>query len=397
MGSEMRAMTLERPTTSALLRTLGIALACTLLVAATLRAQQTPATTAAGQSLFDGRTLDGWTHVGPGRFVVQSDGSIVGEGGAGVLYYGRSFRDFALDLDYMTESVGATSGVLLRVPAAPKSIDDALKTGYEVRIDNVSTDAIRTTGAIADVAAPSRMAGKPAGQWNHYRIEVTGQRYRVFLNGELVNDFIGERARDGYVALENHDADSRVHFRDVRVAPLQVADAPASLGQLFAVKEQRAPIKVLMVTATTGWRHYEAIDAAKKVMARLDSTTEFDITMTENVADFNPTTLAKYDVLFLSNSTLRAGQPDDSLDRKEGTPNHTDLAPKLTKAQEQAMLDFVRGGKGLVVTHSGVDAFYGSKGYREMIGGGVFQGAPWAQLVRPGREGSPDPPRPPPR
>jgi len=259
----MRAMTLDRPTPSALLRTLGLALVGTL-AAATLGAQQVIPTTTAGQPILDGRTLDGWTHVGPGQFVVEPDGSIVGQGGAGVLYYNvRSFHDFALDLNYMTETTGATSGILLRVPPSPKSIDDALKSGYEVRIDNLATDAIRTTGAIADVAAPSRMAGKGAGQWNHYHIEVTGQRYRVFLNGELVNDFIGEKGRDGLIGLENHDPDSRVHFRDIRVTPLSVADAPASLGQLFAVKEQRAPIKVLMVTATTGWRHYEAIDAAK--------------------------------------------------------------------------------------------------------------------------------------
>ena len=31
---------------------------------------------------------------------------------------------------------------------------------------------------------------------------------------------------------------------------------------------------------------------------------------------------------------------------------------------------------------SGVDAFYGSKGYREMIGGGLFKAHPWTQLVR---------------
>jgi glucose/arabinose dehydrogenase len=379
-------MTLHRPTTSALHRTLGLALAGTLLSAATVRAQQgapaAPSATAPGERILDGRTLDGWTHVGPGRFVVQPDGSIVGEGGSGLLYFGgRAFHDFALDLDYMNESAGAKSGIFVRVPTVPKSTDDALKSGYEVQIDNLA-DAIHTTGAINDVAAPSRMAGKPAGEWNHYRIEVAGQRYRVFLNGELVNDFIGEKARDGYIALENHDPDSRVHFRDVRIAPLQVADAPTSLGQLFAVKEQRTPIKVLMVTATTGWRHYEAIDAAKKVMAQLDSTTEFDITMSEDVPTiFTPANLAKYDVLFLSNSTLRAAEPDEDKDRKEGTPNHTDLAPKLTKTQEQAMLDFVKGGKGLVVTHSGVDAFYGSKGYREMIGGGLFKAHPWTQLV----------------
>ena len=96
---------------------------------------------------------------------------------------------------------------------------------------------------------------------------------------------------------------------------------------------------------------------------------------------FAPATLAKYDVLFLSNSTLRAAQPDDTVERAEPR-NHDNPAPALTKAQEQAMLDFVRSGKGLVVTHSGVDAFYGSRGYREMIGGGLFESHPWTRHVR---------------
>jgi type 1 glutamine amidotransferase len=124
------------------------------------------------------------------------------------------------------------------------------------------------------------------------------------------------------------------------------------------VGETRAPIRVLMVTATTGWRHTEAIDAAKQVMAEVDKTTELDVTVTEDVNVFTPATLAKYDVLFLSNSTLRVAEPDDKVERPESR-NHDKPAPALTKAQEQAMLEFVRSGKGLVVTHSGVDAFYG--------------------------------------
>src|SRR5437763_14447043 len=90
MGSEMRTVTLDRPTPRALYRTLGLALAGTLLFAAVTRAQQTSSTS--GESLLDGRTLSGWTHVGPGQFVVDKDGSVVGEGGAGLLYFvGRSF------------------------------------------------------------------------------------------------------------------------------------------------------------------------------------------------------------------------------------------------------------------------------------------------------------------
>jgi glucose/arabinose dehydrogenase len=365
-----------------LLRTIGLTSCAALIVAASARAQGTAAAAASnGESLLDGRTLNGWTQVGPGRFVVESDGSIATEGGTGLIYYmPRTFRDFVLELEYRAESPGANSGIFVRVPEQPKTPQDAVSRGYEIDIDDTG-DAIRTTGSISGLAAPSRMAGKPAGQWNRYRIEVTGQRYQVFLNGEKVSDFFGDRGREGYIGLQNHDVDSHVHFRNVRVTPLQVANAPSSLGELLAVRETRAPIRVLMVTATTGWRHTEAIDAAKQVMAEVGKTTELDVTMTEDVNVFTPATLAKYDVLFLSNSTLRVAEPDDKVERQE-VRNHDKPAPALTKAQEQAMLDFVRSGKGLVVTHSGVDAFYGSRGYREMIGGGLFQAHPWTRLVR---------------
>ncbi|MDB4881476.1 MAG: hypothetical protein JWL95_242, partial [Gemmatimonadetes bacterium] len=230
------------PTTMTLRSRLGVALSAALLVAGSATAQSGGSSAGAaatnGQLLFDGRTLNGWEHVGAGRFVVQPDGSLAGEGGSGLLYYKqRAFRDFALDLDYNAASAGAKSGILVRVPAQPKSTDDAIKGGYAVQIDNLS-DAIHTTGSVYDVAAPTRMAGKPAGQWNHYRIEVTGQRYQIYLNGEKVNDFFGDRSREGYIGLVNHDADSHVRFRNVRVTPLRVANAPASLGELFAVREK---------------------------------------------------------------------------------------------------------------------------------------------------------------
>ena len=38
--------------------------------------------------LFDGKTLDGWEHVGPGRFVVEN-GALRTEGGMGLLWYTR--------------------------------------------------------------------------------------------------------------------------------------------------------------------------------------------------------------------------------------------------------------------------------------------------------------------
>lgn len=38
--------------------------------------------------LFDGHTLEGWEHVGPGKFVIE-DGLLRTEGGMGLLWYSR--------------------------------------------------------------------------------------------------------------------------------------------------------------------------------------------------------------------------------------------------------------------------------------------------------------------
>ena len=333
-------------------------------------------------TLLQGGDMTGWRQVGTGRFVAQPDGSVATEGGMGLLYYAeRPFRDFVLELDFRAESTGANSGVFVRFPEIPDDPDDAVRGGYEIQIDNRG-DATHMTGAIYEVAAASHLVARPAGEWNHYRIEVTGQRYQVFLNGEKVNDFFGSRGREGFIGLQNHDPDSRVSFRNVRVTPLQVENAPESLAQFLAVSETRAPIRALVMTATTGWRHTEAIDAAKELLPQIAQTTEFEFDFTEDVNALTAENLARYDLVLLANSTLRVAEKDERDERGEGARNHNNPAPALTRAQEQALLNFVRQGKGIALVHSALDALYGSSGYREMVGGGLFTSHPWTQPVR---------------
>jgi cytochrome c len=334
-------------------------------------------------TLFDGTSLDGWEQAGPGRFALQPDGSIVSEGGMGLLYYAeRPFRDYVLELEWKAERDSVNSGIFLRFPEKSDDPWTAVRTGYEIQIDPTAKNPINRTGAIYDIAAPFKDAAKPAGEWNQYRIEVTGQRYQVYLNGEKVNDFFGDRGREGYIGLQNHDPNSPVAFRNIRVTPVQAEDAPESLAELFEVEEQRAPIRVLVLTATTGWRHKEAIEATKQVLPKLDQTTEFDFTITEDVSALNEQNLAQYDLIFLANSTIRVAERDNQDERgmKPGG-NHNEPAPALTEAQEQALLNFVRSGKGLVVAHSALDALYGSSGYTEAVGGGLFESHPWTQPV----------------
>ena len=260
------------------------------------------------QTLFDGSTLEGWYQAGPGEFTLEADGSMLSRGGMGLFYYrDESFRDFELELEWMANKYTANSGVFVRFPET----DDpwvAVNEGYEIQIDD-SRDPDHKTGSIFAIRKPFRSNPHPIGEWNDFRIRVTGQRYEVWHNGVKVNDYMGSRGREGFIGFQNHDDSSRVAFKNVRIRPIQ-EDVYESLAEMMATSETHEEIRVLMLTATHGFRHGAAIEAQKEAMMALSQTTELRVDTTEDVSMLNPESLADYDVLFLANSTLRLPRPE---------------------------------------------------------------------------------------
>jgi hypothetical protein len=193
------------------------ALAC--VVALTLPAASAGSTRAPGWIvLFDGRSTTGWKMTGPGTFKVEN-GALVTRGGMGLLWYERSrFGNFELEVDWKVAERCDNSGIFVRFPDRPLTPADAVSAGYEIQIDDCDPNGLRfRTGAVYAEAPATRLASRPAGRWNRYRIRVTGQHYRVFLNGARVTDFDGDRGTTGYIGLQNHDSGSRVSFRRIRV------------------------------------------------------------------------------------------------------------------------------------------------------------------------------------
>jgi hypothetical protein len=172
-------------------------------------------------TLFNGRTTAGWAMSGPGRFRVQR-GALVSSGGMGLLWYTRRrFRNFELMVDWRVAEQCDNSGVFVRFPR-PRSPGDAVSSGYEVQIDDCDPRGLsHRTGSIYDHAPAARLVSRVAGRWNRFRIRVVDQHYMVFLNGALVTQLHGVRARVGYVGLQNHDPGSRVSFRRIRARPLR--------------------------------------------------------------------------------------------------------------------------------------------------------------------------------
>jgi hypothetical protein len=172
--------------------------------------------------LFNGKDMIGWRMAGKGNFTVE-DGALVTHGGMGMLWYeGRKFADFTLQVEWKAADKCNNSGVFVRFPEKSDDPWHAVNKGYEIQIDDCDKKGLMfQTGSIYSFHPVTKVASKPAGEWNLFEISVVGQRYTVVLNGEKVNEFEGTRGNDGYVGLQNHDLISRISFRRVRVKEIK--------------------------------------------------------------------------------------------------------------------------------------------------------------------------------
>lgn len=172
--------------------------------------------------LFNGKDMTGWRMAGKGNFTVE-DGALQTHSGMGMLWYeGRKFADFTLRVEWKVYNHCNNSGIFVRFPEKSDDPWFAVNNGYEIQIDDCDKKGLMfQTGSIYSFHPATKLASKPAGEWNVYEISVVGQHYTIVLNGEKVNEFDGNRGVDGYVGLQNHDITSRVSFRSVKVKEIK--------------------------------------------------------------------------------------------------------------------------------------------------------------------------------
>jgi glucose/arabinose dehydrogenase/PKD repeat protein len=170
-------------------------------------------------NLFDGKTLGGWDHAGPGSFTVVN-GILTPQGGRGALWYSRQqYGDFALELEYEQDSVSSNSGIFLRIPDGNGAIANPQTKGYQVSILDRVEEARFRTGSIDGIDPADFLNVKPVGGgYNKVRIEVRGQEYKIYWNDLLVNTVTGDRELAGYIGLENNGGGIR--FKNIRAAQL---------------------------------------------------------------------------------------------------------------------------------------------------------------------------------
>ncbi len=181
------------------------------------------------ENLLD-KKLSQWQYR-PGTWLYQ-DGQLMRRG-SGSIWSKNEYADFILELDYKLEP-GANSGVFLRC----SDLANWIHTTIEIQIhDSGDGNSRGTCGAVYDIKAPRIQAQKPAGQWNHFRIECIGPILDVYLNGKQVNSLnlnewtepgknpdgsknkfdyaYKNMKRTGRIGLQDHG--DEIAFRNVRI------------------------------------------------------------------------------------------------------------------------------------------------------------------------------------
>ena len=170
----------------------------------------------------------------------------------------------------------------------------------------------------------------------------------------------------------------------VGTARAQQAKDSQTMDQWKAVVEKNAPAKptarlrggkprqVLVFSLFTGFNH-KVIPYVDEVFQILGSKSgAFETTVTRDIEALSAKSLKKYDVLVLNNNCSKGPRRDLFLDELERNKKYKDLSEEARKVRalelEMSMLDFVAGGKGLVVVHGAPTLLNNSPAFTEMVG-----------------------------
>lgn len=171
----------------------------------------------AADPLFDGKTTAGWTdRNGAATKWVARDGTLTRDTKVGDIWTVERYGDFVLSLEFETKG---NSGVFIRTDNPKNNV----QTGIEIQINKPGGPNKHSVGAIYDLVAPSKNAGKDG--WNKMQITAKGAHISVVLNGEAIakinlDDYTeAKKSADGSknkfkTALKDFERQGHIGFQD---------------------------------------------------------------------------------------------------------------------------------------------------------------------------------------
>ena len=230
-----------------------LTLAASLAVASlSFAAPRPPATKPADawQSLFDGKTLNGWKRVAGTADYKVENGAIVGttvmNSGNTFLVTNKEYGDFLLELDAMIESPVSNSGVQTRSHFDTPGHEDKVY-GRQLEID---PSARSWAGGVYDEARrqwlypldlnPAAKTAFKVGQYNHLKIECIGNEMKTWVNNIPVAYVVDPVDPKGFIGLQVHgittqdQADKKVYFKNIKIKTADLKPSPF-LADIYVV------------------------------------------------------------------------------------------------------------------------------------------------------------------
>lgn len=174
-------------------------------------------------------TLMGWKAAeNPESFTIE-DGVIICHGERAHLFYtgpisNHDFTNFELKAQVKTEP-GSNSGIYFHTAY---QASDWPSKGFEVQVNNSSDHEKRMTGSLYNMVDVFNVKSKD-NEWFELHIIVKNKLVQIYVNGEpYVNfnepnppsppsDMPGRVLSSGTFALQAHDPDSKVYYKEIQV------------------------------------------------------------------------------------------------------------------------------------------------------------------------------------
>lgn len=183
-------------------------------------------------SLFDGKSLNNWKVGANAQTFSVDSGMMIVHGNTAHLFYDgdvldHNFKNFEFKADVMTYP-GANSGIYFHTIFQEKGWP---AKGYEVQVNNSHTDW-RRTGSLYGMNDVKETYVKDY-EWYTESIKVEGKRVIIKINDKVVVDYTepenvqrskGNEQRvfsSGTFALQGHDPNSIVHYKNIMVRAIE--------------------------------------------------------------------------------------------------------------------------------------------------------------------------------
>jgi hypothetical protein len=228
---------------------------------------------AESELLFNGRGLDNWvvTNTPPETWQVR-DGMLVCTGKPyGEIRTRKMYQNFVFEVEWRHLIPGGNAGIFLWADDIP-SKGVPFHRGIEVQVLEHAYGNTRSHTTHGDIfpihgaqmkpnngrggsrAFPTELRGRPAPEWNHYRITCKNGDVQLEVNGKLVTSGRNCSPRKGYLCLESEGG--IVHFRNMRIQELP--DTP--IEQTDIAVANRGYSSLYTGLNLSGWSSSDGID-----------------------------------------------------------------------------------------------------------------------------------------